>query len=198
MTYTYGIQKLGDLADIRSGYLFKGALPEDASGDVSVVQVKDLKAGQPIGWENCARVAEGRLMNEARLRRGLVIFSAKGSRNFAWHIDDQPDFAIANSLFHVIDARSPEIDPAFLAWQINQPKAQGWIDNASAGVTVRNVKISALRDLPVVVPPIEIQLKIASYESAAAAERRALKALIQNREREMRGIAATILSGKTT
>ena len=198
MTHTYNIQKLGDLAGIKSGYLFKGALPEEVSGNVAVVQVKDLKVGQPIDWGKCTRVAEERMMKEARLRSGLIIFSAKGSRNFAWHIDDQPDFAIANSLFHVIDARSPEIDPAFLAWQINQPKAQGWIDNASAGVTVRNVKISALRDLPVVVPPIETQLKIASYESAAAAEKRALMALIENREREMRAIAATILSGKTT
>jgi Type I restriction modification DNA specificity domain len=198
MTNTVHMQKLGDLAEIRSGYLFRGALPGEASGDVKVVQVKDLKVGQPIDWGKCTRVAEGRMMHEARLQRGMIIFSAKGSRNFAWHIDDQPEFAIANSLFHVIDIRAHDLSPAFLAWQINQPKAQGWIDNASAGVTVRNIKISALRDLPIVVPPIETQQKIASYESAAAAEKRALTALIENREREMRAIAVTILSGKTT
>lgn len=192
------MQKLGDMADIKSGYLFKGALLEDSSGGVSVVQIKDLEVGQPIDWGRCARVAETRMMSEARLRRGRIIFSAKGSRNFAWHIDDQPDFAIANSLFHVIDVRAHDVSPAFLAWQINQPKAQGWIENASAGVTVRNIKISSLRDLPIVVPPIEIQRKVASYDSAAAAEKRALMALIENREREMRAIAATILSGKTT
>ncbi len=192
------MENLGELADIKSGYLFKGALPVDPAGGVAVVQIKDLQAREPINWSKCARVAKGHMMDEARLRRGMVIFSAKGTRNFAWHIDDEPRFAVANSLFHVFAVRSERINPAFLAWQINQSKAQAWLENASAGVTVRNIKISALKDLPIIVPPIADQLKIAAYESAAMAEKRALLALIENREKEMRAIAATILSGKTS
>ncbi|GGE55829.1 hypothetical protein GCM10011517_24330 [Actibacterium pelagium] len=192
------MKSLGELAEIKSGYLFKGALPVDPSGDVAVVQIKDLQARESIAWSKCARVAKGRMMDEARLRRGMLIFSAKGTRNFAWHIDVEPEFAVANSLFHVFTIRSEQIDPAFLAWQINQPKAQAWLENASAGVTVRNIKISALKHLPIIIPPIEEQLKVAAYESAAMAEKRALMALIANREKEMRALAATILSGKTS
>lgn len=192
------MQNLGALADIKSGYLFKGALSADPLGEVTVVQIKDLKAGQPIDWQNCTRVAEGHMMREARLREGMVIFSAKGTRNFAWHVHEEPTFAIANSLFHVITVRSQNVSPAFLAWQINQPKAQAWIDNASAGVTVQNIKISALRELPIAVPSLEDQQKVEAYERAVSAEKRALVALIENREAEMRAIAATILSGKTT
>ena len=106
MMHTSLTEKLGDLADIRSGYLFNGPRSEDFSGDVAAVEVKDLKVGQPIDWQKCTHVVEARTMNEARIRRGLVIFSAKGPRDFAWHIDDQSEFAIANSLFRVIDVHA--------------------------------------------------------------------------------------------
>lgn len=196
MTHTISIENLGSLVDIRSGYSFKGAIKADTTGDVTVVQVKDLQAREPIDWDKCARVAKGRMMDEARLRKGMLIFSAKGTRNFAWHIHDEPAFAVTNSLFHVITVRSDKITPAFLAWQINQPKAQAWLDNASAGVTVQNIRISSLKELPIVVPSIEVQHSVTAYESAAVAERKTLNALIEIREREMRLISTNVLSGK--
>ena len=35
--------KLSELAEVRSGYTFRGALEHDPSGDVRVLQIKDLR-----------------------------------------------------------------------------------------------------------------------------------------------------------
>ena len=40
--------KLSELADVRSGYTFRGALEHDPSGDVRVLQIKDLRQNAAI------------------------------------------------------------------------------------------------------------------------------------------------------
>lgn len=195
MNHNIYMQTLADLAEIRSGFPFKGALKPDSAGNVTVVQVKDLRAREPIDWHACAHVQQEHMMDQARLRNDMLIFAAKGTRNFAWHVQDAPAFAIANSLFHVITVQSETITPAFLAWQINQPKAQAWLANASAGITVQNIKISALKELPIVVPPLHVQHSVAAYEAAAVAEKTALNTLIELRDTEMRALSHTVLSG---
>ena len=40
--------KLSDVADVRSGYTFRGALEHDPAGDIRVLQIKDLRQSSAI------------------------------------------------------------------------------------------------------------------------------------------------------
>ncbi len=196
MSNTNNIRKLSDLAEIKSGFAFQKAIQHTSDGTISVVQIKDLQPRLPIPWDDLTCVAESPLMQCNRLERDMILFSAKGTKNFAWHVDIQPKFAVCTSLFHSITPNTLLIDAAFLAWQINQTKAQSYIEQASAGITVKNIRIGALKALPISVPPMEIQKKVAKYAEAALNEKQILTQFIDNREKEMRAVAAGILSGQ--
>ena len=196
MKNTNEIHKISDLADIKSGFAFKAAIKDAGVGNISVVQIKDVKPGQPIPWHNLTSVEELPLMSGNLLKRDMVLFSAKGTKNFAWHVDADPQMAICTSLFHIISPDVSRIDPAFLAWQINQPKAQAYLNQASAGITVKNIRIDAFKALPIALPPMDIQMKVTQYAQAAFQEKQLLTKLIKNRETEIRALAANILTGK--
>ena len=134
-------------------------------------------------------------MSGNALKRDMVIFSAKGVKNFAWHVDRSPHKTICTSLFHIIIPDVNRVDPAFLAWQINQFPAQAYLTQTSAGVTVRNIRITAFKELPLILPPMDIQKKTAHYAQAAYREKQLLLDLITNKETEMRALAANILTG---
>ncbi|WP_339865110.1 restriction endonuclease subunit S [Paremcibacter congregatus] len=186
---------MSDVSEVKSGFAFKKAVSDEATGDTSVIQIKDVTPCRPIPWDHLASVEGSPLMSGNALKRDMVIFSAKGVKNFAWHVDRSPHKTICTSLFHIIIPDVSRVDPAFLAWQINQFPAQTYLTQASAGVTVRNIRITAFKELPIVLPPMDIQKKTAHYAQSAYREKQLLLDLITNKETEMRALAANILTG---
>lgn len=60
----------------------------------------------------------------------------------------------------LVRIRPKHADPDFLCYQMNSPQVSAWINKRSKGSTRPRVKISDVRDLPVVLPPLEEQQQI--------------------------------------
>ena len=187
-------QILADLAQLRQGHPFRGAIPEVTDGSVRVVQVRDVAHGSiKTCGEWLATEIEGRKEPDW-LRDGDVLLVARGSSHYAALVSNPPTQAVASPHLYVMRVLRPaQLLPAFLAWQLNQGPVQRYLQTAAEGTLQRSVRRSALDQLPLSVPPVERQLIILRLADIAAAERGLYECLIQNRERELAAIAEQLL-----
>lgn len=185
--------KLNDIAEIRAGHPFRGSVPEDVNGRVSVVQIKDVDWTGRITWEGLTKTRlEGRKEPDW-IKNGDILFVARGAKIVAAYIDDVPAFCVCSQYFYLIRITSEEVLPEFVAWQINQHTAQTYLVKSAEGTAQVSIRKSMLEDLSIVIPSLKQQHTIVTLARSAQRERELLESLIFNREQELRIIAKKLL-----
>lgn len=185
------IQKsLGDLAEFRVGYPFRGAIEPVAGGSVAVVQMKDVSATEAIKWEVVVRIELAGRREPDWLASGDVLFVARGNHYYAATLEGVPNRSICGPhLYHLRLKRGSAVLPGFLAWQINQPPIQRLLRQAAEGTNQLSIRRAELEALPISVPSMADQEHIVRLAEVAARERALLDQLIRNRERQLSALA---------
>ncbi len=151
---------LQDISEIHAGYSFRGRIEPKIEGRYGVVQIKDLDVGSLFRPSALLRTDLPDVKSNHVLRRGDVLFVARGERRRAVVIDEIGPNTIFGSQFFCCRLKF-EIDPTFLAWFINQMPSQRYFEEHSRGSNVQIVTKEVLGRLVVIVPPLAIQQKIA-------------------------------------
>ena len=151
---------LRDISEIRAGYTFRGRIEPKSGGRYCVVQIKDLDIDGLFQPGELLRTTLPHVNSNYLVRRGDVLFVARGERKRAVVVDDILPNTIFGAQFFNCRPKSA-IDPTYLAWFINQKPAQHYLEQHSRGSNVRIVTKESLGQLVVTVPPLEIQQKIA-------------------------------------
>ncbi len=95
------------------------------------------------------------------LQDGDILFAAKGVRNTAFTYKPSFGSAVASSSFLVLRLKnSGIITPEYLAWYINNPRSQEFLRTKAKGSTPASITVTALGDLSVNIPSLEMQHKI--------------------------------------
>jgi hypothetical protein len=188
----YNIE-LGVAVDIRSGYPFRGAVEEVAAGGALVVQMKDVDISDGVLWPGAVRaVLQGRKQPEW-LQGGDLLFVTRGSRFFAVCIAAPPEPAVCGPhLLHLRVRPGCGIEPAFLAWQLNQPPLQRRLHAAAEGTSQLSIRVGEIAALGIAVPPPEQQARIVGLADAALHERQLLARLAHTREQQLAALATTL------
>lgn len=156
--------------------------------------MRNLESGS-VDWPSLVRVTLPTKRSPELLAEGDVIFTTRGRRNCALALDDMPGAAVCSPHFFVLRPHEPtRLLPAFLAWQINQKPAQEYLQQAATGSHILNITRAAIDGLPIAIPPIKVQQAILDLAEAVSGERETMRALIDNRQRELDAIAAHILT----
>lgn len=185
--------ELGLAARIQSGYPFRGAIEEVASGGVLVAQMKDVHAGDGVRWTGAVRTELRGRKQPDWLLAGDLLFVARGDRYYAACISAPPEPAVCGPhLLHLRVREDSGIEPAFLAWQLNQPPLQRRLSAAAEGSSQLSIRVSEIAALRVAVPPLARQSMIVELAAAAGRERQLLTRLILNRENELAAIAGAL------
>ena len=183
-------ESLGDVAAIAAGYPLRGAVDELTSGDVAIVQMRNVDADSGVNWSEVQRIALPSKRPPPFLAVGDIIFPTRGTRNFALALDTVDGQAVCSPHFfvmRVLDAN--RIAPAFLAWQINQRAAQEYFQREATGSHILNIRREVIENLPVAIPPVATQHIIVALADAARSERASLTKLIENRNQQLEAIA---------
>jgi hypothetical protein len=198
MAYTaLKMTKLRDLAEVCAGFPFRGAVDDLPTGDVRVVQVRDVSGLAQIDWIVVPSKALPKSRTADFLRAGDVLITTRGRRNEATAVLDPPAQAVAATNLFVIRLREGvPLLPQFLAWQINQRPAQEYLAASATGSHVLNLTRPALEALPIAIPTLQAQQLAVDFSACAAAEGAALKRLIANRQQQIDAMALKILTGK--
>ena len=188
-------RSLASVAAVQAGFPFRGAIEDMPRGDVRVVQMKDVDPELGVMWRGCARTSLGGRKRPDWLRAGDLLFLAKGARYFAVHLAQPPAPAVcAPAFFHARIHDPTAVDPAFVAWQINQPPCQRQLLQVAEGSNQLSIRRPALEQVMLSVPAIAEQRHIVALAQLARDERQALHRLIHNREQQLHAIAESLNS----
>lgn len=181
---------LQDLAFVSAGYPLRGAVDALPTGDVAVIQMRNVDPDSGIDWAQARRVTLPSKRETSFLSPGEIIFTTRGARNLALALDVIPGKAVCSPHFFVIRVKNPvRLTPEFLAWQMNQLPAQQHFQREATGSHILNIRREAIENLPLAIPSLARQQAITALAKAASAERAALTKLINNRNQQLETIA---------
>lgn len=146
---------LKDIASIQTGVFAKPT----AVGEVVYLQAKHFDEAGQISATLHPDLIAGNVTGKHLLRRGDVLFSAKGTKNFAavYNIDEP---AVASTSFFVIRLEEEfkgRILPEFLVWLINHPIAQTFLKGQAMGSSIASISKGVLEELEISIPAIKTQ-----------------------------------------
>lgn len=194
MNSSHGSVRLGDVASIRQGHPFRGAITAHADGNVRVIQLKNITASGLHDADGLLRTRMSHRKAPDWVRDGDVLLAARGSHPMAALLRDPPDNTVCSPHLYVIRLVDPtQVMPAFLAWQLNQKMAQDHLRRQSAGSRQQSLRKASVEDLQIRVPALSRQHSIVNIARAAQLERCHCEALIAARHEEVARYADHLL-----
>jgi hypothetical protein len=179
--------KLGELADIRSGHPFRQKLENTPlNWSHYVLQLKDIQKDCYINFQHVAKVKIEGSKPPHLLQQGDVLLRARGGYYYSGLIDTTLKNVLAVGQFFVITPKN--INPAYLCWYLNQPKAQQYLNKNGTGSNIPMVNKRTVSELPITVPSILTQHKIANMHQGWLRMKKLNEKLINNHEMMLRGM----------
>ena len=163
---------LKDLAEIQSGYPFRGAVVAGPpQSGVAVIQMRDLGEDlvpdlQKVVWNATISAKPIHL-----LKVGDVLFRGRGNAPAGYCLRELPALCIAAAPLLRLRLRSNVLLPEFLAWYLRQKSAQAFFEGNAQGSATRMVGIDVLENLPIPIVPLEKQQKIVALVGLLERER---------------------------
>jgi hypothetical protein len=196
MNTSHGIARLGDIAIIRQGHPFRGAIKASPDGAVRVIQLKDIGVNGMHGANDLMRTQLSHRKSPDWVKDGDVLLTARGSHPMAALLTDPPESTVCTPHLYVIRVTdTARVLPEFVAWQLNQSLAQELLRRQSAGSRQQSLRKASVEDLPMRLPPLLQQQRIVTITRAALLERSHCEQLIAARAEEVSCYAARLLDG---
>ena len=169
--------RLADVADVRTGFPFRGKVMGDPTGNLAVVQMKDISDAGHLETGGCLLIKEVSAHGRHLLQQGDVLLQSRGAK-FPAGVVDAEVHGIAALGLHVLRPRE-RLLPEYLAWVMNHPTTREALRGMARGSYIPFLSKADLADLKIPVPPIKTQHQIVEV---ARLEREAtrLSAQLQN------------------
>ncbi len=92
-------------------------------------------------------------INKHLLKKGDVLFAAKGRKNFAatWY-DRNKTPAVASTSFFVIHLHDENVLPGYLTWFLNSPSTQIRLKTLATGTSIVSISKAVLSELEIIIP----------------------------------------------
>jgi len=174
---------LKTLAILMAGHPLRGSIEHTPSGEVAVVQMKDVDPEGGISKDRFYRVNLTGRKNPNYLRQGDILFVGRGYRIFAVLVDEDLKQTVASPHFFILRIKPEKpIRPDYLVWYINHTRAQRYFSKHVAGTALPHINRQALEDLPVILPPLQVQEQIVNAHRCRLKEKALLETLIEKKK----------------
>jgi len=169
---------LGDVADVLPGFSTGERLEHSQTGTHQVVLSRHLTPGMPYSFTelDAFRINPGRDARRYEVRAGDVLFMSRGTRNVASWIESVPEHTVVPVSFYIIRPTSL-LHSAYLTWFLNQRGAQRAVGDIRTGAGTPIVQRSALLQLRIPLPELDVQSTIGQMSSAMVRERQTIERL---------------------
>jgi restriction endonuclease S subunit len=181
---------LKDIATVQMGFSFRSRLESLQSGEVGVIQMKDLTDENIVNCENLSHVDMGKFGESHLVRKGDLIFRSRSLTSTSAILSDDPGRVVVSAPLLRIRITSPYIIPEYLNWFISQLPAQIFLASHARGSTQKMISKDALEMLQVDVPPLEKQKMIVKLATLSEEEQRIIKKITLKRKQY---ISATLI-----
>lgn len=176
--------KLKEISDIHSGYITRKKIEAASDGSHYLLQAKNVD-GDQLSYETRAlvRFHPALSRNDRLLEKGDLLFMARGAHNFTLLLGDLPQPSLAAACFFIVRVSGSQILPGYLGWYLNQAPVEHYLlTHSGRNVHMPVVRRAVLENIPVPVPPLERQAKIADLNALMLKEVNLLQQLGQKRK----------------
>ncbi len=188
---------LADVAHVRQGHAFRGAIPAVADGPVRVIQLKNLTSPETLSAEALLRTRLPSRNPPHYVQHHDILLANRGSRPVATLLAHPPAQTVCSPHLYIIQVIATELLlPEFLAWQLNHVEVQRQLRRQSAGSRQHSVRKSAIEHLRLRIPPRATQQRIVSVTHALQRTRSKVDELMQARDAEITALAERMIQGR--
>lgn len=173
--------RIGEIANIQTGYQFREKVDADTGGTIGVLQIKDIPDRRRLNPESIDRIAFGKPFASYLVRRGDVLFLSRGHKQFAVAIEHDLGDTIASGYFYILRIDPSQIRPAYLAWYLNQQPMQDQFKQLAKGTHMPFVSMAEFRELDIPIPPLSVQEHIVAIAALADEEQAILAQIAEKR-----------------
>ena len=157
--------KLGEIADVQTGP-FGSQLHQSDYVSVGVPSIMPLNIGNrmDISTDKIAYITEEDATRLARYRvkEGDIVYSRRGDVEKCAYIKEKESGWLCGTGCLRIRIGSKKADSKFVAYYLSTDEMKIWISNNAVGTTMPNLNSSILQQVPLSLPSIEEQRRIAS------------------------------------
>lgn len=182
MTYRLNFIPLPALCKIQTGYTARGKLQRNPSDGVRAVQLRDIQGQDTCEPEDAPRYDVEAASERHWARPGDVLFRSRGEQTTAVLVAPAASEAVVAILpLLILRPNRTLVDPAYLAWIINQPISQQHFDSCAQGTSMRMIGRVCLDDLEIPVPDLDTQRRIVAIDRLSEREHALMGALSEKK-----------------
>ncbi len=191
MQYT----ELDKLAQIRSGYPFRGSVRHDPTGDIRVLQIRDLRQAETLNAATLSRIRAPDNHTVHLLQPDDIVLPARGDHRkaFSFTLVEPTIPVIASSHLHTLHVNSPDVLPGYLCWALNQPEPQHAMRNEARGTAMPLLTRRSLGATKIPVPTLTTQRRIVELHELWQREQALTQQLMKNREHMLTGMFQALM-----
>jgi hypothetical protein len=163
------------------GYSFRTRLESMASGNVAVIQMKDLSDNNCVDLSALTCIDMDNPQEHHLVKPGDLIFRSRGLSSTSAILLEDPGMAVVAAPLLRIRVSDHGVLPEYLNWFISQAPAQAFLTRHAKGTAQKMISKETLEGLEVFVPPLELQRTIVEITALAEKERHILEKLAERR-----------------
>ena len=161
--------KLGEIADVQTGP-FGSQLHQSDYVDVGIPSIMPVNIGERmnISTEKIVYITEKDAMRLSRYRvqNGDIVYSRRGDVEKCAYINESEEGWLCGTGCLRIRIDSAHADSKFVAYYLSTEDMKSWISNNAVGTTMPNLNSSILQQVPLSLPSLDEQKRIASILSS--------------------------------
>nr|VFJ46570.1 MAG: Type I restriction modification DNA specificity domain-containing protein [Candidatus Kentron sp. FW]VFJ47853.1 MAG: Type I restriction modification DNA specificity domain-containing protein [Candidatus Kentron sp. FW] len=164
--------RIADYAEVLPGCAFKAHAKHEPEGSHQVILGKHLPTpgtGYRYHPEHELRITPRGKVERYSVKAGDVLFVSRGIRNQAVLVESVPEKTIASATFYLLRIRD-DVDPAYLAWSLNQVPIQNRIRQIRTGAGTPIVQRKVFVDITIPLPSYQDQRRIAKLGACMVKE----------------------------
>ena len=161
----YMHKKLSQIADIVSGYTFRGSIENDLKGDIFVLQAKHVLANEDIlHTTDLVTISDKSIRNPYFLEHNDILLVSRGSgigsfRSAVFATNETQ--VMPSSSVHVIRIKDVTVLPKYVCLYLNSRDGQKTLAQIVTGASyIQSILVKNLIDLEIPIPPIHTQKSI--------------------------------------
>jgi hypothetical protein len=175
--------QLKQVASVQMGYSFRSRLEAVASGDVAVIQMKDLSDNHTVDCSDLVMVDMKEVKEHHLVRKGDLVMRSRGLVTTSAIVLEEVESAVIAAPLLRIRVENPDgVLPEYLNWYINQRDAQAFLHSRAGVMSQKMIGKEALDELEVFMPDFSSQKNIVEMASLSAREQLLLHALAKKRD----------------
>lgn len=187
---------LKTVADIRVGYQAKARIKERIRGTHRLIQSKNFDSFHRLRSGNLTAFFPERKPEIYSVRKGDILFQARGIVHFAYCIEDDMKDTLAAGSFYILRTKNGDPLPQYLAWWLNQSEAQAWFQSQARGAGMSFISKSTLSRLQIRIPPLSVQKKVVKIITIAEHEQFLLNRLFSLRSHLVKAVCMKAITNE--